>query len=167
MKVSNVNGVNPNQVNAKDVKTAAKVATVAGGAKLVSKVTSDVFSHKSILKLAEKDPVVIKDLFSKKPEEFLSIAKNMIEGTFPKPLSGLLNKTVEATPKNIKKYESALKEISANISSGKIDYKPILKRGLKGAGIAAVVAGAIAFAGVVISKAINASKTPADGSTVA
>ena len=167
MKISNVNCVNPNQVGVKDVKTAAKVATVVGGANLLGKVASDVFAQKNILKLAKKEPEIIKELYSKSAEEFMALSKDMFDGLIPKPFSNLLNKSVEATPKNIKKFDKALKEISENVSKGKINYKPILKRGAKAGAIAAAVAGAVVLAGTLISKAVQAKKDPIVNSTIA
>ena len=158
MKLSNVNVVNPNQVGVKDVKTAAKVATAIGGANLLGSVASDVFAQKHILKLAAKEPEIVKELYSKSAEEFLALSKDIFQGMIPKPFSGLLNKSVEATPKNIKKFDKALKEIADNVASGKINYKPILKRGAKTGAIATAVVAGVVLAGTLISKAIQAKK---------
>lgn len=162
MKVSNVNGVNQNS-GVQVAKKAATVAGVVGGLDLAGKVGADVFAYKNLLKLP-KD--IALESFPKSADEIIAGVKDTFSQIkMPKALQNLFDKKFAPNSKAMKNLENVLNEMKQVITTGKIDYAPIVKRALKGAGVTAAVVGVACAVGFGISKAIqnkNAAKAQAE-----
>ncbi len=157
MKVSNVNGVN--QVKSNPVGKAAKAAGIAGGVSLLSKVGSDVFTNKMLIKNPELFTELSESISILKDKELTGVVKDVVnEVKMPKCIKNWYLKNLDPSSKCMQKTFKQFEEMVNNFNAGKIDYAPIVKRAAKGAGITAAVVGVACAVGLGISKAIQNKK---------